>query len=81
MVHQQPKLPLRGCYIATLTPFDHNGQLDCGVVKAHSQWLLESGVDGLCPCGTTGEFLYLTNHEKMLVATHTVNSVGGRVHR
>lgn len=76
---EQLKSPFKGCYIATLTPFGENGQLDIGASKAHNQWLAEAGIDGLCPCGTTGEFLFLTNEEKMLLARHTVNAAGTEV--
>src|SRR5579871_3313602 len=73
------KSRFKGCYVATLTPFDAIDRLDEGVVRAHTQWLVERGVDGLCPAGTTGEFLYLTAAEKQQVVAATVESVRGRV--
>ena len=69
----------QGCYTATLTPFDAGGKLDAGVGKAHAQWLIENGMDGLCPAGTTGEFLYLSESEKRAVVAATVEAAGGRV--
>lgn len=79
MVQQGLKSVFHGCYIATLTPFTATNILDTGVLEAHSQWLVEMGIDGLCPAGTTGEFLFLTHQEKMLAATHSVKAVRGRV--
>jgi 4-hydroxy-tetrahydrodipicolinate synthase len=68
-----------GLYSATLTPFDESGQLDLGVVREHTQWLIEQGVEGLCPCGTTGEFLFLSQAEKIALNGATVQAAAGRV--
>ena len=68
-----------GLLVATLTPFDSAGRVDLGVVRAHSQWLVESGIQGLCPCGTTGEWLYLSVGEKARIIQAVVNAVAGRV--
>lgn len=70
---------LHGCFIATLTPFDQRDQLDEGVVREHAMWLIEQGVEGLCPAGTTGEFLYLSQEEKRRIITATVAAAEGRV--
>jgi dihydrodipicolinate synthase/N-acetylneuraminate lyase len=69
----------RGCYVATLTPFDAADRLDVGVAAAHAQWLAENGAEGLCPAGTTGEFLYLTEAEKSQLIAATVQAVKGRI--
>lgn len=71
--------PFRGCYVATLTPFSASDHLDCGVLRAHVEWLVESGVQGLCPAGTTGEFLYLSLDEKRVIVQETVRAAAGRV--
>ena len=73
------KARFRGCYVATLTPFDTQDRLDEGVVRAHAQWLVENGIQGLCPAGTTGEFLYLSAEEKRRVVAAMVAAVDGRV--
>src|SRR5207244_568958 len=79
MTGKEAKARFRGCYVATLTPFDGKDRLDDGVLSAHTQWLVEEGAEGLCPAGTTGEFLYLTEAEKKRVVEVTVRAVGGRV--
>jgi len=79
MTGDEIKAKFHGCYVATLTPFDTRDRLDVGVVKAHAEWLVAHGVAGLCPAGTTGEFLYLTKEEKRDVVAATVEAVGGRV--
>ena len=73
------KTTFHGCYVATLTPFDDSDRLNEGAIHAHTQWLIENGIAGLCPAGTTGEFLYLTEVEKIGVIAATVAAAAGRV--
>src|SRR5262249_37130787 len=68
-----------GLYVATLTPFDAADRLDYGVLRAHVRFLTEAGVPGVCPAGTTGEFLYLSVGEKVRVVAETVAAAGGRM--
>ncbi len=68
-----------GCYTATLTPFDAQGKLDAGAAKCHAQWLIANGIAGLCPAGTTGEFLYLSEPEKREIVAATVAGAAGNV--
>jgi 4-hydroxy-tetrahydrodipicolinate synthase len=75
----EAKTRFHGCYVATLTPFDAQDRLDEGVVQAHARWLVDHGAQGLCPAGTTGEFLYLSAEEKRRLVAATVAAVGGRV--
>src|SRR5947207_14073915 len=68
-----------GIFVATLTPFDDANRLDFGVIRAHTQFLVEAGVNGLSPCGTTGEFLYLSVGEKVRLVAETVAAAKGRI--
>ena len=43
-----------GTITALLTPFK-NGTIDEEAYRAHIEWQLEQGVNGVVPCGTTGE--------------------------
>jgi 4-hydroxy-tetrahydrodipicolinate synthase len=78
MSARDAKSRFHGCYIATLTPFDSDNRLAIGLIQAHTRWLLDQGVVGLCPAGTTGEFLYLTPEEKQRVVEATVEGAAGR---
>ena len=69
----------KGCYVATLTPYNSSDAVDSGMVRAHAQWLVENGIAGLCPGGTTGEFLFLSDAERRQVVSATVEGVAGRV--
>jgi 4-hydroxy-tetrahydrodipicolinate synthase len=78
MTGKEAKTRFRGCYVATLTPFDAQDRLDEGVVREHTAWLLENSIAGLCPGGTTGEFLYLTEAERVRVVAATIEGAQGR---
>ncbi len=73
------KAAFKGCYVATVTPFNGANRLDAGAIHAQVAWLIENGVEGLCPAGTTGEFLYLTDEEKRQIITATVEAAGGKI--
>ena len=53
----EPKLatPVHGLWCALLTPLDSSGGVDHGLMVAHARSLLDRGVDGIAPFGTTGE--------------------------
>lgn len=54
----------RGVWVATATFFNHDGSLDLPSFEKHCSWLLDSGVEGLVPCGTTGEGPTLAQDER-----------------
>lgn len=79
MTGEEAKSLFRGCYVATLTPFDSADRVDSGAIRAQVDWLISEGVAGLCPVGTTGEFLYLSEAEKVQVIEATVEATQERV--
>jgi 4-hydroxy-tetrahydrodipicolinate synthase len=68
-----------GVIVALLTPFDDNGRLDESALRAHVDQLVDAGVDGLMPCGTTGEGALLSDDELVGVVRATCEAAGGRV--
>jgi len=44
----------KGCYVAIVTPFK-GGEVDEDSFRKLIRFCLEKGVDGIVPCGTTGE--------------------------
>ena len=48
-------MQLRGCGTALVTPFHQDGSLDEPALTNFVNWQIESGIDFLVPCGTTGE--------------------------
>jgi len=67
-----------GIYVAIPTPFK-NGRVDEVALKEHIEFLIENGVDGIVPCGTTGESATLSYEEHEKVIAITVEQCKGRV--
>lgn len=65
--------------VALLTPFAPDGSLDEAALTAHVDFLAEARVDGLMPCGTTGEGPLLEPAEIERVVAASVAAAGGRV--
>jgi dihydrodipicolinate synthase/N-acetylneuraminate lyase len=64
---------------ALLTPFDERGAVDRAAVHAHVEFVIEGGVHGIMPCGTTGETALLEADEVISVVTAVVDAAAGRV--
>jgi len=45
----------QGSYVALITPMSETGAIDFPALRSLLQFHLESGTDGLCILGTTGE--------------------------
>src|SRR5437764_5197379 len=70
---------LRGCGTALVTPFKADSSIDESALRALVAWQIESGIDFLVPCGTTGETPTLSHDEWLQVIHVTVEVVAGRV--
>ena len=70
---------LRGCGTALVTPFKKDGSIDEPALRALVKWQVESGIDFLVPCGTTGETPALTPDEVKRVVELTIETAGGKV--
>ena len=71
---------LRGVIPPIFTPFTYGGEaVDSDALGAHAGWLLEKGVHGLMPCGTTGEGPLLSSEERMQVLGVVLDVAAGRV--
>jgi 4-hydroxy-tetrahydrodipicolinate synthase len=68
----------RGAYTALITPFK-NGKVDYAALEALIEYQISGGIDGLVPCGTTGESPTLTDKEHDEVIAFTVKVVRKRV--
>jgi len=72
-------MKLRGCGTALVTPFKQDGSLDEPALRELVRWQIDSGIDFLVPCGTTGETPTLTHDEWLRVIDLTIETAGGRV--
>ncbi len=68
-----------GVATALITPFDKNGKIDYAKFADLIEFQIESGVNALVTCGTTGEASTFTDDEHKDVITFTVKQVNGRV--
>jgi 4-hydroxy-tetrahydrodipicolinate synthase len=72
-------MALRGCGTALVTPFHQDGAIDEPALRNLVNWQVESGIDFLIPCGTTGETPTLSHDEWLRVIDITIETVAGRV--
>jgi 4-hydroxy-tetrahydrodipicolinate synthase len=72
-------MELSGCGTALVTPFLEDGAQDDAALVRLVNWQVESGIDFLIPCGTTGEASTLSEAEHLRVVETVVSTVAGRV--
>jgi 4-hydroxy-tetrahydrodipicolinate synthase len=72
-------MQLRGCGTALVTPFRTDGSIDEAALRNLVAWQIESGIDFLIPCGTTGETPTLSHDEWLQVIDITIEVAAGRV--
>ncbi|MCC7449560.1 MAG: dihydrodipicolinate synthase family protein [Anaerolineae bacterium] len=70
---------LKGVIIPMVTPFDAQGRLDEAATRQLTNYLIERGVHGLFPAGSTGEGPLLTADERRRLAEIVVQETAGRV--
>jgi 4-hydroxy-tetrahydrodipicolinate synthase len=68
----------KGIFPALVTPFTADDRVDEAAYRELIRFLLPH-VDGVVPCGTTGEFSSMTFEEKQQLITICIDEVGGRV--
>ncbi|QGY41139.1 4-hydroxy-tetrahydrodipicolinate synthase [Pseudodesulfovibrio cashew] len=71
-------MELRGAFTALSTPF-RNGEIDEESYRNFIEWQIEQGIDGLVPCGTTGEAATMTHEEQGRIIRICVEQAKGRV--
>lgn len=70
---------LRGIYTALVTPFDDEERVDHQRLRQIVSELIDEGIAGLFPCGSTGEFFALSVADRKAVLETVVDEVDGRV--
>jgi 4-hydroxy-tetrahydrodipicolinate synthase len=71
--------PWRGTFTALVTPFTSGGGVDRVALERLVELQIQGGVEGLLPCGTTGEAATLTNEEHLGVIEDVLLCADGRV--
>ena len=70
---------LNGIFTPMLVPLDERGDINEEELRRFINWLIQNGVHGLYPNGSTGEFTRLTVAERQRIVRITCDEVKGRV--
>ena len=68
-----------GCGTAIVTPFRADGSVDEPALWALVNWQIESGIDFLVACGSTGEAATLDEEEWLRTVRLVIDAAAGRV--
>lgn len=71
--------PLRGIFTPNIVPLDDHGDINEPELRRYVDWLIDRGVHGLYPNGSTGEFLRFTAEERRRIIEIMVDQNRGRV--
>ena len=69
----------KGTYTAIVTPFDENNEVDYDKLRELVHFQIDGGVQGIVPCGTTGESPTLTVEEHERVIRTVIEEANGSV--
>src|SRR5256714_4644879 len=67
-----------GVYVAVITPFTESDEVDYPRLREHVEWLLSSGIHGLIPTGSCGEYASLSDQERAKVVETIAEATAGR---
>ncbi|MBI2659534.1 4-hydroxy-tetrahydrodipicolinate synthase [Candidatus Woesearchaeota archaeon] len=69
----------KGAITAIVTPFRMNGELDEGALRNLVEFQIKGKIDGIVPCGTTGESPTLTYEEHDKVIEIVIDAAKGKM--
>src|SRR3989338_4100620 len=69
----------KGAITAIVTPFAKDGNIDEGSLRNLVEFQIKNNIDGIVPCGTTGESPTLSNEEHNEVIKIVIDAANGRV--
>lgn len=70
---------LQGIFTPNLVPLDENLEINEGELRRYVNWLIDKGVHGLYPNGSTGEFTRFTAEERFRIIEIITDENRGRV--
>ena len=70
---------LRGIFTPNIVPLDARGEINEPELRRYTDWLIERGVHGLYPNGSTGEFTRFTVEERRRIIEIMADQARGRV--
>src|SRR6266853_2011593 len=69
---------LKGIFTPNLVPLDQQGEINEPELRRYTNWLIERGVHGLYPNGSTGEFTRFTPEERRRIIAIMADQTRGR---
>ena len=72
-------VPLRGIFTPNIVPLDSRGEIHEAELRRYTDWLIDHGVHGLYPNGSTGEFTRFTPEERRRIIAIMADQTRGRV--
>ncbi len=73
----KPAAPFRGVFAALVTPMKRTEEVDYPGLTRFVRYLIDQGVHGLIPLGSTGEYYALDASEREKVLRTTLDAAGG----
>jgi 4-hydroxy-tetrahydrodipicolinate synthase len=70
---------LTGVFTPNIVPLDERGEINEAELRRYTDWLIERGVHGLYPNGSTGEFTRFTPEERRRIIAIMADQTRGRV--
>jgi 4-hydroxy-tetrahydrodipicolinate synthase len=70
---------MHGIFTPNLVPLDHRGEIHEAELRRYVDWLIDHGVHGLYPNGSTGEFTRFTAEERRRIVEIVCDQARGRV--
>jgi len=70
---------IQGIFTPHMVPLDERGQINEDELRRYVDWLIERGVHGLYPNGSTGEFVRFTAEERRRIIQVVCQQAAGRV--
>jgi len=74
-----PQSKLSGIFTPNLVPYNSKGEINESELRRYIDWLIEKGVHGLYPNGSTGEFTRFTPEERRRIVAIIADQTRGRV--
>ncbi|MFM7843776.1 MAG: dihydrodipicolinate synthase family protein [Planctomycetota bacterium] len=71
--------PLAGIFTPNIVPLDAHGEINEAETRRYVDWLIDHGVHGLYPNGSTGEFTRFTAEERRRIIEIIADQTRGRV--
>lgn len=79
MPNSRSNVPIRGIYTPNLVLLDQHGDINEAEMRRYVDWLIDRGVHGLYPNGSTGEFTRFTFEERKRIVAIIADQTAGRV--